>query len=233
MAKIRPYLIGFVAFWLIAISGVGAFPYNINGVGVPDVNTRQIVKTMPRLPDSGGVLEVFVAGSQGSCFIVDEKDGWYYAITAAHVVQVSDYFGRYPDFSVSPDVRVDRARYQAEVVRVDSEMDVALIRFMSDEEYPIYKISRAKIGEPCISMGWSRGAFLQYKGYVVSLDYTGKIVANGGVVPGCSGGPLMNAKGEIIGVTVAFPVYGPFGYDSSSLHVPARFIEALIVIIGD
>ena len=230
---VNGYVVGFIAFVAAAIIGTGAFLHSIDRIGVPDIKTVEIVQEQPSVPDSGGVLEVFVSGGQGSCFVVAEKDGWYYAITAAHVVEVPDYFNQYPDFSASPMVRVDTEQYHAEVIRVDSEMDVALIRFLSDEEYPVYTISRAEIGEPCVTMGWSRDSFLQYKGYVVSLDYSGRIMANGGVIPGCSGGPLMNAEGEVIGVTVAFPVYGSFGFDSSSLHVPARYIEALIVTIGD
>ena len=233
MDKIKFYSVAPIAFMLVSVLGLGLFLSGIERVKVPNIRTSEMVQEQVTVPDLGGVLEVVTGDGQGSCFIVARKGGWYYAITAAHVVESIDYFGRYPDFSASPDVKVGKERYPTEVVRVDSEMDVALIRFKSKQIYPVYAIARAKIGESCVTMGWSRNSFLQYKGYIVSLDYSGRIMANGGVVPGCSGGPLMNAKGEIIGVTVAFPIYRSFGFDSSSLHVPARFIEALLITIGD
>lgn len=165
-----------------------------------------------------GVLVVQTNQGQGSCFVVAHRNDWFYAVTAAHVV--------------GQNLTVDE-QYEAEVMRVDRDEDVALIRFKSLEIYRVYEIARARLEESCTAIGWSRGSQLVYKGYIACLDFDGHIVANGGIVPGCSGGPLLNKNGRVIGVTVAFPVYRNWGFDSTALYVPSRFVEALIVTIKD
>ena len=68
--------------------------------------------------------------------------------------------------------------------------------------------------------------------YVVDEDYHDMIAANGGVVPGCSGGALLNADDQVVGITVAVSVYGWNTFDSTSLAVPARYARALMVMEG-
>lgn len=175
--------------------------------------------SLPSIDPYNGVLIVETDSGQGSCFVVAEQDGWYYAITAAHVV---DSF-----------MMVDSELYDAEIVRVDPEEDVALIRFKSPEDYKIYSFARAEVGESCTTIGWNGESRLVYKGHIVSSNFQGHIVANGGILPGCSGGALFNEDNEIIGVTVALPVYGWMAFDSTALYVPARYAEAMVVTIGD
>ena len=167
----------------------------------------------------GGVLIVQTDSGQGSCFVVAQKDGWFYAITARHVAEGTIW------------VTVDSEVYDAEVVRVDSQVDAAMIRFKSPEKYKIYEFGTAEVGKACTTVGWNGDSRLLYKGYVVSVDFRGFVAANGGVLPGCSGGVLLDEKGLAIGITVASPVYGMSVFDSTALYVPIRFAKAMIVAV--
>ncbi len=165
----------------------------------------------------GGVLRVMMAdGGQGSCFVVAKRNDWFYAITARHVA-----------LRLGADLAVDEEFYSAEVVRISTHEDVALIRFQSPETYPIYTFAEPVVGADCITVGWSSGSRLLYKGTIVSLNLDDFVVANGGVFPGCSGGALFDSSNRVLGVTVA--LYS--GFDSTALYVPARFAQALIVTI--
>lgn len=195
----------------------------------PKVNTNSEVAPIIEVVTDpyDGVLIVYVDGGQGSCFVVAEQDGWYYAITAAHVVEDTRYSTR-PDFGTVL-ITVDDEEYEGEIVRVSSHEDVALIRFKSPETYMIYSFARPEAGEGCTTVGWSDGSRLIYKGNIVSADLNGYVAANGGCVPGCSGGILLNEDNEIIGITVAVSVYRGWAWDSTILYTPARFAQALMV----
>lgn len=199
----KPYVI-FLALYLMVLSGL--------------IASKAFRSTND--PYSG-VLIVHTDHGQGSCFTVAQRESWYYAITAWHVT----------DGATS--VVVDDERYEAEVVKVDPNEDVALIRFESSENYRLYSFARAQLGESCTSVGWSRDSKLVYKGHVVSQNFTGFVAANGGVVPGCSGGVLLNDSNEAIGVVVASPVYGFEIFDGTVLYASAQFAEALYITIGD
>ena len=82
-------------------------------------------------------------------------------------------------------------------------------------------------------MGYRDESLFVYKGHIVTLDWGGHIVSNTGVIPGCSGGALLDAEGKVIGVTVASPMCGGGILDSTVLYVPARFAEAMVVTIGE
>lgn len=175
-----------------------------------------------------GVLIVKTQSGQGSCFVVAQRNGWFYAITASHVVKAPAYFYIQSE-SEEPLITVDDEEYEVEIVQVDSDEDIALIRFKSPEKYRIYQLVSTYVGESCIAAGWSRGTFLRYPGSVVTLDYNNYIAANGGVVPGCSGGPLLDEDGNVIGVTVQIAVYRGQMFDSMALYVPARYAVALLI----
>ena len=176
----------------------------------------------PRPDLYSGVLVVNSDSGQGSCFVVAQHDGFWYAITAKHVVQMA------------PTLTVDDEKYTVELIRTGCLEDIALIRFKSPEQYRIYPVSRAEVGEFCVTVGWSQGSRLIYRGSIVALDYEGFVIANGGVLPGNSGGPLLDANDAVIGVTVQVAVYRGGVFDNTALYTPARFVEAIMLAgIGD
>jgi S1-C subfamily serine protease len=176
----------------------------------------RFILTSPIDPYSG-VLIVQTDDGQGSCFVVACRGDQWYAITAGHVIE-----------SVSS-ITIDNEQYQAEVVRVGSPEDIALIRFESPEEYKIYSFTKAEVGKSCITIGWSGDSKLVYKGHIVATDFNGRVAANGGIVPGCSGGALLNPSYQVLGVTVAVPIFQEWAFDSTALYVPARFAEAMVI----
>ncbi len=235
MIKLRHKLAGLavVAFLLAYAVGMPLFFWKLESRKAPVVDTIPVViEVVPELDPYDGVLVVESDMGTGSCFVVDERDGWYYAITAAHVVDNGS--GSYYDKPVFDSVyTVDEEQYEAEVLSVDEKNDVAVIRFQSPEDYRIYTFGRAVAGEACVTIGWSDSSRLIYKGNVVSADLRGFVAANGGVVPGCSGGLLLNSKGEAIGVTVRVSVYRGWCWDSTILYTPIRFAEGLLITIED
>lgn len=198
------------------------FPY-IATIVLLGVFTVLVVLPSSLSPDLySGVLIVESTTGQGSCFVVAQQGDWWYAATAAHVIDAFD----------ESSLTVDDEEYEIEVVRVNVDEDVALIRFKSPETYRIYVLSTVEVGEPCTAAGWSRGTFMRYRGFVVALDFNDLIAASGGIVPGCSGGPLLNASGQAIGLTVQFAAYRGWAFDSTALYVPIRYVAALMIGSG-
>ena len=219
-----------IAWGVIATLFLGLVVYTVvipahlaKKTNTPDIST---------IDPYNGVLIVESNGGQGSCFVVDKRDGWYYAITAAHVVD-NESRGYYDKPIFDSVYTVDEEQYEVEVLTIDHENDVAVIRFESPEDYKIYLFGRAVAGEACVTIGWSDGSRLIYKGNVVSADLNGFVAANGGVVPGCSGGVLLNSNMEILGITVQVSIYRGWAWDSTILYVPARYAEALLMTVED
>ncbi len=215
------YICGFP--WKIFLMGFLIIAIMVSGVlGI--IYADELISTsvvVVELDLYSGILPIEGLNTRASCFVVAQRDEWWYAVTASHFINPGD------------DLTVDAEQYPVEIVRIDSEEDVALVRFKSPETYRIYTFASAVVGESCVTVGWAgeEQVRMVYKGHVVALGFQGKIVSNCGVVPGCSGGALFNAAGEVIGVTVMAPIYRCI-FDSTIMYVPARFAAALVMTIG-
>ena len=209
--------------WIILV----VYTLFVGGIGLNVYRNRPINDLFP--DPYSGVLVVESEDGQGSCFVVAKQGDWFYAITAGHVVEIIDY--GYPSESESS-FTVDDEEYEVEIVQIDSDKDIALIRFKSPETYQIYLFSRARVGESGTTVGWSQGSRLVYKGTVITTDLNGFVAVNGGVVPGCSGGPVLNEKYEVMGITVQFAAYRGQMFDITILYVPVRYAVALLIAEG-
>jgi len=177
------------------------------------------------------LLEMFDEADEslghGSCFVVAEKDGYWYAITAKHCVEETDYAEVF--IRDVPVLKIGGV--VVELMRKDPDVDVALVRFRSDAEYVILPLAEPVVKEPCVTVGWAGGTFLQFKGHVAGFDFKAGdekyTVTNTGLYPGCSGGALLNANGEVIGVTVAVAAYRGI-WDTVGLYVPIRFVRSML-----
>ena len=141
----------------------------------------------------------------GSGFVVHESG---YIVTNGHVV------------SRAHDVKVifaDKRELEAEIVAVDPEHDLAVLKVNTRRPLPHLKLGRSDdimVGETVIAVGNPLG--LQHTvttGIVSALDrtlqfgedtdYRGLIQTDTAINPGNSGGPLLNINAELIGITTA------------------------------
>lgn len=209
-------------------------------VGAPYFRPSELA---PDLQQSVLLLKIYGENDEyighGSCFVVAEKDGWWYAVTAKHCVEDRQMIGWGPDGQMQYETR-DVKWFKIDgndawIMRKDSDTDVALVRFKSDKTYFPLSLADPVQGEECKTVGWTGGAFLQFRGHVAGWGFEcGKdkfyTVANTGLFPGCSGGVLLNEKNEVIGVTVAVPVYNGI-WDTVGLYVPIKYVRALMAVI--
>lgn len=147
----------------------------------------------------------------GSGFIVSE-DGL--VLTNKHVV--SD---KTADYTV---ITNDGKKYNAKVLALDPVQDLAIIKIQSDAKFPAIKIGDSngiQIGQSAIAIGNALGQFSNTVsvGVVSGLGRTVSASGSGGfsetlegiiqtdaaINPGNSGGPLINLRGEVIGINTA------------------------------
>ncbi len=145
-------------------------------------------------------------GGVGSGFVYDKKG---HIMTNSHVVQMAE--GIYVTF-------LDGRSYVAEVVGVDKFTDIAMLRVDVDPDLlrPLAfgDSSGLRVGEPIAAIGNPFGLSGSMTAGIVSQ--VGRLLPSGSgysipdviqtdaaINPGNSGGPLLNMRGEVIGINNA------------------------------
>jgi len=90
--------------------------------------------------------------------------------------------------------------------------DLALIKIKTSENLPLAKFANSddiKVGQRVLTIGCPFGfKDTLTTGIVSRIDYErNKIQTDAAINPGCSGGPLLNLKGEVIGINQS--IYNP------------------------
>ena len=168
-----------------------------------------------------GIFRPFVQGMGTGFFI--SPDG--YVLTAYHVIE-----------SVHRDaVLVGIGHYEQEypltLVGFDAFLDLALLRADVGIEVPYLPLAQTApaIGSSVVAIGNSRGDFLQPRaGQVTRLGVTasradfasGTIELTAALAPGDSGGPVVNARGEVVGVVSYISFMPEASFSQSDRFIP-------------
>lgn len=149
----------------------------------------------------------FKQRSLGSGFIIDQKG---YIVTNNHVIENADKIK----------VKLKSGdEFDAEVVGRDPNTDLALIKIDAKGDLPVLKTGDSealKVGQWVVAIGSPFGfeqtvtaGIVSAKGRVIgSGPYDDFIQTDASINPGNSGGPLINMKGEVIGINTAIIASG-------------------------
>jgi serine protease Do len=149
----------------------------------------------------------FKQPSLGSGFIID-KDGT--VVTNNHVIEDADQIK----------VKLgDEKEFDAQVIGRDPSTDLALLKIKGGLEFPAVKLgdsAQMKVGQWVVAIGSPFGlertvtaGIVSAKGRVIgSGPYDDFIQTDASINPGNSGGPLINMKGEVIGINTAIVASG-------------------------
>jgi serine protease Do len=151
----------------------------------------------------------FKQRSLGSGFIID-KEG--YVVTNNHVIDGADKI----KVKLNNDAHDE---YDAEIVGRDTNTDLALIRLKSAKNLPTLRFGDSdalKVGEWVVAIGSPFGlehtvtkGIVSAKGRVIGAGpYDDFIQTDASINPGNSGGPLLNMKGEVIGINTMIVASG-------------------------
>ncbi len=147
----------------------------------------------------------------GSGFVVSGKGE---IVTNAHVVTQGEGRDAQPAREVYVEF-ADSNKVSAEVVGHDPDADVALLRVetagLTLRPLPLGRSTRTRVGEPVAAIGSPFGERQSLSVGVVSaidrsirsltaFEIPGAIQTDAAVNPGNSGGPLVNARGQVIGI---------------------------------
>jgi len=190
-----------------------------------ELPTNTIAEATPLFSQSLSLIEIFeksepgvvrvnvqrtesddIAGGIGSGFVFDKKG---HIITNAHVVK---------DANKVVVTFLDGRSYNAEIIGVDEYTDIAVIKVNADlillNPLLIGDSSNLKVGEDIAAIGNPFGLSGSMTSGIVSQ--LGRLLPSGSgysipdviqtdaaINPGNSGGPLLNMRGEIIGINTA------------------------------
>ena len=162
----------------------------------------------------GSVVQIIVSkltplgitGGEGSGFVYSREG---YIVTNNHVVEDARYI----------EVRfVDGSSYEGEIVGVDPYSDLAVVKVNAPpsklKPLPLGDSSKLRVGDTVLAIGNPFGLKATMTMGIVSqlgrlLDAPGGysivdvIQVDAAINPGNSGGPLLNLKGEVVGVNTA------------------------------
>ena len=145
--------------------------------------------------------------SIGSGFIIS-KDG--FIVTNNHVIDDAD------EINVSLN---DGSKYKAKIIGIDRKTDVALLKIETDKELKAAKFAdsnKVRIGDWAIVVGNPYGlggsvtvGIISARGRDINGQSDDFLQTDAAINKGNSGGPIFNAKGEVIGVSTA--IFSPSG----------------------
>jgi S1-C subfamily serine protease len=165
----------------------------------------------------------------GTCFVVS-KDG--YALTAAHLFsQIGN--GRTKQISIALGSNA-APRMPAELVKIDQEADIALVKLSSNIEYAPIGISRERpqVAEPFFVIGFP---FPEKVDTVISSGIVSSLNEGGGKIgislffsPGLSGSPVFGKNGDVVAMAI-----GNRRDDlAQTVAIPINFARSMLASIG-
>jgi serine protease Do len=164
----------------------------------------------------------FQQQDQGSGVIVD-ADG--HAITNYHVVNHAS--------QVTVELS-DGSRHPANVVGVDPATDLAVLKIKGSglAAAPLGNSDTTEVGDPVLAIGNPFGlaqtvtaGIISAKGrhaVIENVNYQDFLQTDAAVNPGNSGGPLVNMKGQVIGINTA--IVGPT-YQGIGFAIPSNLVK--------
>lgn len=172
--------------------------------------------------DEEGEREFRSPSGQGSGFIIGSEG---VVLTNAHVV----------DDAEEVIVRLaDGREFKANDVKADARADVAVLRINVAEKLPALPLGndeQMEIGDWVLAFGSPFGMHRSVTQGIISakgrgLDGDGKefIQTDAAINPGNSGGPLVNLRGEVIGINTAISTRSG-GYDGVSFAIPVGMVR--------
>ena len=205
-------------------------------------NANPGVITIWTFADTNGVQNDTLPLGQGSGFVIDREG---HIVTNQHVIEGADEIE--VDFSSG-------ARAWAEVLGTDPDSDLAVLRVDLPPEQlhplPLGDSDRVQVGEQVIAIGNPFGLSGTMTVGVVSaigrtLDSerqapTGGVFSAGAIIqtdaainPGNSGGPLLNTRGEVIGInrairTESFTVIGNAANSGVGFAIPVNILRRVV-----
>ena len=188
---------------------------------IPDVQSSPLAEMMREWTQGGEVGQLpLMNHSLGSGFIIDPKG---YIVTNRHVIQDAD------EIIVSLS---DGREMKATIIARDSRTDLALLKVETKEDLPFLKwgdSKSARVGDWILVVGSPFGFGRSVSAGIISarardISRTSSAIQSEGIMGGYvddliqsdaainlgnSGGPMVNTKGEVIGVNVA--IFSPSG----------------------
>jgi len=163
--------------------------------GIPMPNTPNAPRQAPRQGRTPAPEETQPRGV-GSGFILT-ADG--YIMTNAHVVDGAD------EVLVT---LTDKREFKARIIGADKRTDVAVVKIQATglPAVKVGDVSRLKVGEWVMAIGSPFGLDNSVTAGIVSAkqrdtgDYLPFIQTDVAINPGNSGGPLINMRGEVVGI---------------------------------
>ncbi|HLG30644.1 MAG TPA: trypsin-like peptidase domain-containing protein, partial [Candidatus Brocadiales bacterium] len=169
----------------------------------------------------------FKTESLGSGVIVDERG---YILTNNHVIEGAS------------ELKIklgDKREFDAKVIGADPQTDVAVIKIESSDHLPAAKLGdsdKIRVGQWAIAIGSPFGLVQTVSAGIISAtgranvgvaQYEDLIQTDAAINPGNSGGPLVNVKGEVIGINTAiFTRTG--GYQGIGFAIPINMAKAIM-----
>jgi serine protease Do len=159
--------------------------------------------------------------------VLVRSDG--YIVTNHHVIDGAD------EIKV---VLADRREFRAAVVGQDPHTDLALLHIPA-ERLPCVALAdsnQVRIGETVLSMGNALGLGQTVSSGIVGArgrsgigiaDEEDFIQTDASMNPGSSGGPLLNLKGEVIGINTAIATRTG-GFQGIGFVIPSRLVQEIV-----
>ena len=196
-------------------------------VGLAEHTLPSVVNISPYVPPSPSIRRQSDPNrsrptNAGAGVIIDGPNG--YIVTNSHVVRQSQ--------------KVQILLYSGEelvgqVLGTDEETDLAVIKVESDKPLPSVSLgdsSRLKVGQFVVAIGNPYGLHDTFSFGVISglnrenvniSRYEDFIQTDASINPGNSGGPLLNIKGEVVGINTAIINYA----QSIGFAIPANIVK--------
>lgn len=154
-------------------------------------------QTPPRAPNQAGPKSQELERGTGSGFIIDASG---FILTNAHVVEGATTINV---------TLTDKREFRAKLIGSDPKTDIAVLKIEASNlsRLPIGESSRVRVGEWVLAIGSPFGfdntvsaGIVSAKGREVNDSITPFIQTDVAINPGNSGGPLINTRGEVVGI---------------------------------